>query len=93
MEAFSGKKLNRDSGREGWERKRKRKMNEGKGERERESDATKVGEIGEEARGRKANGEREEDYAIFSTMLVGASEREHGGRIRMEWMPGIDRSG
>lgn len=69
---------------------RKRKMIEAKGERE--SDATKVGEVGEEARGRKANGERGRLYYILLCWF-GASEREHGGRIRMEWMPGIDRSG
>ena len=83
MEAFSGKKLNRDSGREGWERKRKRKMNEGKGERE--SDATKVGEIGEEARGRKANGERGRlRYILY---YVGRSERKGA---RWEDKDGVD---
>lgn len=59
---------------------RKRKMNEGKGERERCDEGR-----GSWRGSKKEKGKwRERKIILYSTMLVGASEREHGGRIRME---------
>lgn len=68
---------------------RKRKMMEGEGERERRDEGRGSWRGSEREKGKW----RERKIILYSTMLVGASEREYGGRIRMEWMPGIDRSG
>lgn len=75
MEAFSGKKLNRDSGREGWERKRKRKMNEGKGERERCDEGRGNWRGSEREKGKR----RERKITLYS--LLCWSERAKGSTV------------
>lgn len=83
MEAFSGKKLNRDSGREGWERKRKRKMNEGKGERERCDEGRGNWRGSEREKGKR----RERRRLRYILYYVGRSERKGA---RWEDKDGVD---